>query len=396
MRTATPAIAAKACRQLVANLLVGGYLEHLLHQWKEAALIGGSADHHPALGPHRRENVAHVRMRGIKDRDRYPLIGDALRYGVHHLFCVAVHRAIDQRHADLARRGGILGPFLVQFHNAQRVVPPDQAVRGCNHRDRQVGQLVDGPQHRPAKEGHDVHIVAQCLALVPGLIGALVVKDCPAQGAITAESVTGKQDLVLNLVGHHRLGPVHHGRRIKAQRVRTQIDAVAIVDDLDAIGNAMERAQHVLRPLRTHDLGLGRNTPDRARHTGVVWLHVVQDHIVQLGQIDDLLDLVKELVRLQRLGQIHDRFLLVIDQIGIVRDALLRDRPQTLKKVGRTVVNANPIDAGFDRYGRHTTLLLFCSLSCTQWVAHAIHGSKALTTRPTACSNSMSIRSGAT
>ena len=66
-----------------------------------------------------------------------------------------------------------------------------------------------------------------------------------------------------------------------------------------------------------------------------------------------LVDLIEELVRFQCLGQVYDGLLLVVDQIGVVRDAFLSDGPQPFKEVGRAIVDADLVDVGFDLDWRH-------------------------------------------
>ena len=85
----------------------------------------------------------------VKDAERYVYVGDTLGHRVHHLFRVSVHRAVEECDSDFCGPGGVLGPLFVQLDDPSRVLAPDQAVRGRDHRDRQPVQLVDGAQHVP-------------------------------------------------------------------------------------------------------------------------------------------------------------------------------------------------------------------------------------------------------
>jgi hypothetical protein len=76
----------------------------------------------------------------------------------------------------------------------------------------------------------------------------------------------------------------------------------------------------------------------------VVRLHVVDDDIVELGDIDDLVELVEEFIGLKGFGQINEGFFLIIDEVGVIGDSFSGDRPEAFEKIGRPVVHSNPID----------------------------------------------------
>jgi hypothetical protein len=62
---------------------------------------------------------------------------------------------------------------------------------------------------------------------------------------------------------------------------------------------------------------------------------------------------VEELIGLQCLGQVNNGLLLIVDQIGVVRDPFFGDGPQALEEIGSPVVYTDPVDIGFDFNGWH-------------------------------------------
>ncbi|WP_258189813.1 hypothetical protein [Candidatus Hakubella thermalkaliphila] len=72
--------------------------------------------------------MADVSTRCVEDFQRNPCGGDTLGYGVHHVFRVAVHRAVDESDSRLSGAGGVLSPLFVEVHDELGVLPPDEAV----------------------------------------------------------------------------------------------------------------------------------------------------------------------------------------------------------------------------------------------------------------------------
>jgi hypothetical protein len=72
-----------------------------------------------------------------------------------------------------------------------------------------------------------------------------------------------------------------------------------------------------------------------------------------LGDVGYLIDLGEEFVGLKGLGQIDDGLFSVVNEIGIVGDPLLADRPQTLEEIGSPIVDPDPVAIRFDLNNCH-------------------------------------------
>ena len=130
-----------------------------------------------------------------------------------------------------------------------------------------------------------------------------------------------------------------------------EVENLALLDLDDAVMDAVEGLYHFERLLVSYYLHLGVELAHDAYRAGVVWLHVVDDKVVDAlarwQDGDEALDVVRELVRLYR---VDDGGLLVVDEIGVVGDAA-RKRPKSLEKVGLAVVASYPVYRIGDFYG---------------------------------------------
>jgi hypothetical protein len=75
----------------------------------------------------------------------------------------------------------------------------------------------------------------------------------------------------------------------------------------------------------------------------MVGLHVVNDDVIELGDIGYLIDLGKELIGLKGLGQINDGLFLIIDEIGVIGNPLVGDGPQPLEEIGGSIIDPDPV-----------------------------------------------------
>ncbi len=189
---------------------------------------------------------------------------------------------------------------------------------GSDDGDGNALQLGNRLKDRTTEYGDDIDVVAQCLLLVEAEVRTLIVKYATSQSPVAAEGITGEEDFFLLQVGHHRLRPMDEGSVDKSKRTIPQRQRVPIVYDLNVLGDAVESLEHILGLLRAQDRHIGYNSPERTQDAGVVRLHVVDDHVVEFGKVDDLMNLIQELVGLQRPAEVDHRVLLIVDQVRIV------------------------------------------------------------------------------
>ena len=268
-------------------------------------------------------------------------VGDALG----HAGGVAVHGAIDDRGAlrRLLAAHAVVKPD--DFFHAVATV--DGAVRRADHPDRQRSGLFEGSLHVDAEAGHDSGVIAARFVGVNAHV-QLVAEDAAVERAVAAESVAGKGDAAGVLEGDHRLGPVHHRDRGEGQAVRAQRQRFAVLHFLRAHGRAIELPDQSQRLFVGDDGDVGVHLAQHADRAGMVGLDVVNDQIVHGAAADDALDALEIFAEKFRLDAVDQRHFSVVDQIGIVGDAV-GQRPQIFEERRFAVVDADPPD--FVRYG---------------------------------------------
>jgi hypothetical protein len=88
----------------------------------------------------------------------------------------------------------------------------------------------------------------------------------------------------------------------------------------------------------------------------MIGLHVIDNDVIDIRDVDQLLDLGEELVSLVGFCQVDDGLLFIVDQVGIVRDTRVRDGPDSLEQIGGTVDDSDPIHIGCDFDSGHIHL----------------------------------------
>ena len=226
-------------------------------------------------------------------------------------------------------------------------------MRRSHDGDRCVCHLVDGLQDHGAELGHDIGEVTEGLFDIMIDIRALVIEDASPMRTEPAKGVTGKENPVGGLVGHHRFGPVHHGRSHKLHLSLPQGKRLTIAHDLDVLGDAIECSKFVPCLLGSNKCDPGSHLLETMEGARVIGLHVVDDEIVDFRKIGNLPDLTEELVGFERFGRIDDRFLLVPDEIGIVSHTFPGDGPHVLEKIGCSIIHPDPVNIRFDFHDWH-------------------------------------------
>ena len=155
----------------------------------------------------------------------------------------------------------------------RQILAQHGAVQRADCGDIQRRRLFEQRLHLRAVFAHDADIVAPGL-IIPGLIHI--------QRAKLAEGVGGVENLIYRIIGNNYLGPVHHGRSDKGQRMLAQGQDIALAYDDAALGVilAVELAHHSKR------LGAGYHARGGiARHKDVdvgrvIGLHVLHYQII--------------------------------------------------------------------------------------------------------------------
>ena len=235
----------------------------------------------------------------------------------HTLGCIP-HGVIDnhgRRRRDLAR------PFLVLFHNLQRILPPDHAMAGRNHLHRQVQRqhLVNLLQYPVGIGRQDIREILERFLIQLLLVDQIVEEE--RRGVVLAERIVRHQDRLASHVGEHAVRPMEHRRLDKHQFVPAQADAVPGLHRHE-IPFFVVMPRHAGGAVLGDDhLGIRAQFHQCGKTTGMVRLGVVHHHVVNLGRIHQFPDFGKEFFRVWRPRGIHEGNLLVLDQVRIVRGA---------------------------------------------------------------------------
>ena len=97
----------------------------------------------------------------------------------------------------------------VLANDPSEVVAPDQAMRWGYHLDFQGTKFLDGFQGLHGHLADYVGVIAAHVILIESEVH-LVVKDAAIQGTEATKGIVAEDYFAVLLVGHHRLGPVHH------------------------------------------------------------------------------------------------------------------------------------------------------------------------------------------
>ena len=177
------------------------------HVGEHAAIVGAGSDDDAIVFPDVAHDERDLGFGHIVDLHLFDAsLGGATGHNLGHTGGVAVHGTVDD---DDAFFGFLLAPLGVFADDPSEVRTPDQTMRRSNHLDLQSTQLFNGFQGLHGHLADDVGIIAAHLVLIEGEVN-LVVEDAAVQSAKAAEGVVAEHDLAALLVGHHRLGPVHH------------------------------------------------------------------------------------------------------------------------------------------------------------------------------------------
>ena len=225
---------------------------------------------------------------------------------------VAIDAAIDDD--DGLVFGLVAAPKVVLGDKPFDILAPDGAVERAYHLDVQRGGFLEEGLHLHTVFADDVDEVAS--GVVEPFAGEveLIGIEVAAERAEGAEGVGGEEDVVGGVVGDHHLGPVDHGGHGEGEGVATQREGVALFDDDMLICRHVgtEELLHHLRGLGgAHHRGFGVAQQQVGQRGGMVGLHVVDNHIVQLTARKGGGHILEELLASRGIDRVEQRSLLI-------------------------------------------------------------------------------------
>ena len=235
-------------------------------------------------------------------------------------FGVAIDAAIDDDHGLLFWL--ILAPHVVLADKPTEIFSPHGSVQRAYHLDVECGGFLEHILHLHAVFANDVDVVAAGVADPLMLEVHLVGEEVAAEGTEGAEGVGGEEDLRGAVVGHHHLGPVHHGSHGEDQRVGAGADGVALFDGHQLCGLGAEELLHHLCCFGSGDhRSLGVAQQEVHQRGGMVGLHVVDDDVVEWAAREGCGDVFKELRCDRGIGGVEEDGFVIQQYIAVVADA---------------------------------------------------------------------------
>ena len=144
----------------------------------------------------------------------------------------------------------------------------------------------------------------------------------------------------------------------ESQCICAQVQFLAVLQAFGVFCQAIKISQHANRLGHTQEFGVRRQFQQTRQRTAVVRLHMVDDHIIQSADIEDFGQLGQIVIAQHLFGEVDQRGLFIFDQIGIIGNPFLTDRPKPLKEIGDPVVYPNPPDPWSDLNRLHKSSYL--------------------------------------
>ena len=259
----------------------------------------------------------------IIDRDiSRPFLRQRAGKGVHRLLCMAVDRTVEDYHCLLLRL--IPAPFVILVDEPAKICPPDGTVKGADHLDVQTGRLLKEPLHLHSVFPHDIGIISSGVRQVLSLEIHLVIENGAVQRAKGSERIGGEEDLLLLIIGHQDFRPVHHRRRHEMEGMASGRKGIPLLHLLGAAGKIQieELADHLQGLGACHHLDLRILFQKKLDIGRMVRLHVMDHQIINGAALKPCFQILKELFRGGSVHRVHQCYLLIQDEIGVIGYAL--------------------------------------------------------------------------
>ena len=302
-----------------------------LHDGEYPAVEGGGGKDGFVISERVLNGFSHIRARKIGEHHLFSPALQFLLQSERGGFGVAVNARVCDEGALVL--GLVLAPCVIQPEIISEVAVEDGSVKRTDDLYRIGGELFQDGLHLCAVFAHYVEIVSARFARP---VIRLVDKR-----AEFAESVRREQRLVLAFVAHHDLGPMHHGSGDEGELVLAERELVSLLYHKFARElHTIEVAEHIKHfPASDHrDFGVFRGKGGDSRR--VIGLHVRDDEVIGLSAVKRVLDIFEPLRYLRLIHGVHDRCLLVRDDVGVVAHPLGHD-VLPFKEVDIGVVHAH-------------------------------------------------------
>ena len=203
----------------------------------------------------------------------------------------------------------VLAPRVVEADIVAEILLQNRAVQRADALNLQRSELLQQCLHRASILSADIEIVTACLASPILLV---------AQRSELTKAVGREYNLILLIVCHHHLGPMHHRRHKELQGVLSERERITLLHCdciLREILTLEELRQHLNSARRSYNLYVGILLHNLGNAARVVGLHMLHNEIVGRAAIECRAEVCEPLVHLTIVGRIHYGNLLVLNKI---------------------------------------------------------------------------------
>ena len=197
-------------------------------------------------------------------------------------------------------------------------------MQRADHFDVKTGRLFQKRLHLCAVLADDVGVIPSRLVHIIAHEVHLVGKQSAVQGAESAESVRGKQNLIRRVVAHHDLRPMHHRRHDERETVPSRGERVSLCDKLRAgIDVEIEKLLYHRRNFCVaEDFHIRIPHHKLPQRRGVIRLHMVNHEIIERASGEKLLDILEKHLFHRMIDCVEQHGLFIEQKIRIVGNAV--------------------------------------------------------------------------
>ena len=289
-------------------------VDEILHDGHDAAIVGGSAEHHAVVA----ESIFHTLMQVVAGNIcdghfHVALLLEDVCQSLSSLGGVAMQGAVGNEDALIFRL--VLAPCVVDAKVVTEVFLKHRTMQRTNLLDVERGSLLQEILHHGAILAHNVEVVAASLACP-----TLIILFLLAESTELTEAVGREENLALLVVGDHHLWPVHHRSHEELQGVLSERERLPFLHHLNAVAEICleEALEHRHRLLRAHSRHVGIFLQDELHAASVVGFEMLHNQVVRCLATERRFQVLLPFSRLRGIHRVHDGNLLIKNQIGVV------------------------------------------------------------------------------
>ena len=267
--------------------------------------------------------LAHI----VHDDILHPVCGQRSGNRFCHLFGIAIHAAVHDRHTFFTF---ITAHTVINIDRFCCIFTPHRTVSRTDRPDIQSRQLLQSTLYRISIFTDNIGIITEHFLPIMFHIHFRV-DHTAIQRSVSTEGIGREQDFVSRIVSDHHFRPVHHRSHIERQLVTTHTQGVSFLHFIQSRRNTVIPIQHAESLLVSDNLDIRILLAQQTDTARMIRLHMVHDQKIQRTPVESIRYFFQENIGITHIHRIdQDRFL-VHDQIGIIRYTI-RQRPHILKK----------------------------------------------------------------